>query len=64
MSSRSQARGGLRAAIITGAILVPGLVLLALARNQGLIGDEIATRGIIVLIGPAVAVWAIQFPSP
>ncbi len=63
MSSRSQARGGLRAAIITGAILVPGLVLLALARSQGLIGDEIATRGIIVLIGLAVAVWGNTIPK-
>lgn len=63
MSSRSQARGGLRATIITGAILVPGLVLLALARNQGLVGDEIATRGIIVLIGLAVAVWGNTIPK-
>ena len=63
MSSRSQARGGLRAAIITGTVLVPGLVLLALARNQGLIGDEIATRGIIVLIGLAVAVWGNTIPK-
>lgn len=63
MSSRSQARGGLRAAIITGAILVPGLVLLALARNQELIADETATRGIIVLIGLAVAAWGNAIPK-
>jgi hypothetical protein len=63
MSSRSQARGGLRAAIVTAAFLVPGLVLLAMARNQELIGSETATRGTVVLIGLAVAVWGNAIPK-
>ncbi|UUP17879.1 hypothetical protein [Nitratireductor thuwali] len=63
MSRYSSTRGGLLAAFIIGGILIAGFLLLALARQQGLIDEDITTRGLNVLLGLGIAAWGNRIPK-
>jgi hypothetical protein len=62
-SGSSGAWRNIRAALIVAGVLVCGALVLTLSRRQGLIDENIAKRGVMMLIGLGIAAYGNWMPK-